>query len=82
MKFLVENNFYQCHDRKERADTGTEGKVKNFIFAHNGMNFDMRFVIDKLITLLGDIANIGDMNTMKACKVKGVTFYDTCLVIT
>lgn len=45
------------------------------------MKFDIRFIIDKIFTLLGGPTILGDINTLKACKVKGITFLDTCLVI-
>lgn len=56
-------------------------KYETTLFAHNGMKFDMRFIIDKVFTLLGGPTILGDMNTLKACKVKGITFLDTYLVI-
>lgn len=78
--FLINNRFYQHTTRKE-SGCHANGKITNYIFAHNGMKFDIRFIIDKIFSLLGGPTILGDMNTLKAFKVKGITFLDTCLVI-
>lgn len=67
--------------RGENKDSGQKGKIKNYIFAHNGMKFDMRFIMDKIFTLLGVPKMTGNMNNLKSCTVKGITFLDTYLVI-
>lgn len=85
IQFLMDNNF--CYSQEDYRDLNVngagkynQGRVHNYIFAHNGFGFDFRFMYEDLHSYMREFKIIGDINQTKQLSGNGLFFYDFSLI--
>lgn len=84
--FIIANGYYQSIYTKDFTEGTREAlyskKVHNVFVAHNGFNFDFRFLYEELFAHLGHFEIVGDIQQTKSMNGRGIQFLDTALMLT
>lgn len=81
VKHLLSEGYF--YNPQNNVTEGAKDFVCNYIFAHNGCNFDFKFILQYLIQYkeFTDCQIVGNPQNMKAIICSKLMFYDSFLVL-